>query len=174
MKELEQELQDISIRGKMAFMVKCFENYASSKYPELDWGQLFQFMRKVTSVEWIDDDWWYPLGEFLPEFILETTGYDKDQYESLSEKDYIYYKNLFSGVKRDIVKILSNIHDLLSIYLYGDIDDHGKEMNVAMCKIIKDMTKSKAFVLPDINKYKFSKWEERDGWGNRFDFDFDI
>lgn len=174
MKELERELLNISIRGKMAFIIKCFENYASSEYPGLDWQQLFMFLRKVTSVEWIDDDWWYPLGEFLPEFIMETDDYDKNQYEYLSENDYIYYKNLFSGVKRDIVKLLSGIHDLLSIYLYGDIDDHGVEMNKEICRIIKDMTKSKAFILPNINLYKFSKWDERDGWGNRFDFNFDI
>ncbi len=172
--EIEQELQDISIRGKMAFMVKCFENYASSKYPKLNWQQLFAYLRKVTSVEWIDDDWWYPLGEFLPEFIMGTDGYDKEQYEYLSENDYIYYRNLFSKVKRDIVKLLSNIYDLLPIYLYGDIDDHGEEMNKVMCRIINDMTKSKTFVLPDINNYKFSMWKEQDGWGNRFDFDFDV
>ena len=54
------------------------------------------------------------------------------------------------------------------IYSFSNIPNHGKESIDILLKIIKSF-KEQGIQIPDINKIEDMTFDERNGWGNRFD-----
>ena len=68
-----EELKNISIRGRMAYLIRSFENvllhYNCNKE---EWRWLLEKLWSYTKIQYIDD-WMYELAEYMPNSILEDT-----------------------------------------------------------------------------------------------------
>jgi len=75
----------ISIRGRVAFSICCFENTLKYfNYDTSNWRTVLERLWTYTNIEFFDD-WHYPIAEILPECILEFNTFKDENYEYLSE-----------------------------------------------------------------------------------------
>ena len=79
-----EELKNISIRGRMAYLISSFENvllhYNCNKE---EWRWLLEKLWSYTKIQYIDD-WMYELAEYMPNSILEDTMEDAEWPCSIS------------------------------------------------------------------------------------------
>ena len=144
----------------------CAERYALGKYPEKNWKPLFTWMWKVTSDPF--DEWYYRFMEILPEYLYEFDNYKDADFEYLSEADYNYYSVFLKDIDKDMEALMKAVTDLSMVYCYTNIPEKGEESIRIVEKAIK-ILKKHHIELPDIDAVSFSKFSEKNGWGNEFD-----
>lgn len=157
---------DISMNGRIAYAIMCAERYALSKYPEKNWKPLFTWMWKCTSDYF--DEWYYRFMEILPEYLYEFDNYKDAQFDYLSEKDYNYYSAFLRDIDKNMEKLIVIPTKIAMVYSYMPIPKEGKEsikLVYAAIKILEDNNIN----LPDPTTVAFSKFSEKNGWGNPFD-----
>lgn len=157
---------NISMNGRMAYLIMCVENYLISRYPDKDWSVLAQKMWWATSTYW--DDWDYEFMEIIPEYLFSKNDYISCGFDALSEEDYDYYTNLFRNMPDDFNRLLLNLHKLQEVYCYSSIPSYGKEAVEIVFDSVSILEKSN-IVIPDSKLISFSSFSEKDGWGDFFD-----
>lgn len=164
--KMKFDFSDISLNGRIAYAIMCAERYALAKYPEKDWTPLFTWMWKCTSDYF--DEWYYRFMEILPEYLYEFDNYKDAQFEYLSEKDYNYYAAFLKDIDKNMEKLIVIPTEIAMVYSYMPIPEEGKEsikLVYAAIKILKD----NKIKLPDPSAVEFSKFSEKNGWGNPFE-----
>ena len=63
-----KNFNEISMNGRMAYLILCVERYVKTKYPDKDWSVLSQWMWDSTSEYW--DEWDSKFMEIIPEFLF--------------------------------------------------------------------------------------------------------
>ena len=102
-----EELKNISIRGRMAYLISSFENvllhYNCNKE---EWRWLLEKLWSYTKIQYIDD-WMYELAEYMPNSILEDTMEDA---EYITE-EFKYLHRLYSNSNQEIHLFLKIIFE---------------------------------------------------------------
>ena len=160
------DFNNISMVGRFAYSVMCAERYAVIKYPDKNWKPLFAWMWKGTSEYF--DEWYYRFSEILPEYLYEFDNYKDSGFEYLSEEDYDYYSAFLKGIDRNMEVLLSIPAEISMIYCYTTIPGTGKESIDLVKKSIK-ILKDNRIELPDPELVAFSRFSEKNGWGNDFE-----
>ena len=77
-KILTEQLKNISIRGRMAYLLCSFENLLLYYHCDKDeWKPVLEKLWAYTKMEYLDD-WMYEIAEYLPNSILEDTMEDAE------------------------------------------------------------------------------------------------
>ena len=164
---MDKAIEDISLRGRMAFAIMCAERYALSKKPEGDWEFVFsEFWRIADDIYW--DDWADRVIDLLPEYIYELDCYDADEFSWLDEKGFDILKGLYSEMGDDWALLLQDIVDMEEAYAYTSIPGTGQESIKSVDNILGILEKN-SLEPPSLDKVKFSSFSERDGRGEPFD-----
>lgn len=162
----KSRFNNISLGGRLAYMIMCFEKFVFTKYPNHDYKKLFTELWKGTS----ENDWATlvdMLFDIMPTYFFENDYYVKDNYAWLKKEDYAYYREIVSSIP-EIQTILEAFKDFLYAYEGTTIKGTGKEATEQIFVLI-ELLESNKIELPDPSLVDFSKFEERDGWGNTFD-----
>ncbi len=160
------DFSGISLSGRIAYTIMCAERYALAKYPEKNWKPLFTWMWKCTSDYF--DEWYYRFMEILPEYLYEFDNYKDAQFEYLSEQDYNYYSDFLKDIDKNMKKLMVIPTKIAMVYSYMSIPEEGKESIKLVCSAAK-ILKDNNIELPDPTAVSFSKFTEKNGWGNPFD-----
>nr|MCR4655052.1 hypothetical protein [Lachnospiraceae bacterium] len=99
---------------------------------------------------------------------IENDSYEESDFECISEDEYDYFSSLLYGLSDDFNCLLLKLHELQQVYCYESIPGNGidaSKLVIEACAILK---KNKIPV-PDLEKVAFSRFDEKDGWGNDFD-----
>jgi len=161
-----EDFNNISMNGRMAYLILCTEKYLLSVYPDQDWSELSNLMWAVTSEYW--DEWDFKFMEIIPDYLFEKDSYESSGFEAISKEEYDYYSILLKNVSADVNTLLLLMHKLQEVYAYTTIPDNGEEASLLVidaCKILE----SKNIALPDVSIFSFTSFSERDGWGEKFD-----
>jgi hypothetical protein len=162
-----QEFGEISIRGRVAYAICCFEN--ALKYYSFDkhnWSLLLDRLWEYTHSQYLDD-WSEKFAECTASAILENIDFSKKGIEHLNKNDYDKLRLLYQS-SNDVIRSLSDlIFQLGSIDLYGRLINNSPNTLKALTKIISYMESNK-IPLPDLQLFKKFKFEESNGWGNKF------
>ena len=161
-----ESLKNISIRGRMAYLICLFENlllhYNCNKE---EWGWILEKLWSYTKLQYLDA-WMYELAEYMPNSILEDTTMEDAEY--ITEKEYKYLYNLYSNSNQEILCFLKIIFECGTCELYSKLYDYSpdtlKKIEQAMDIIEKNNIDS--VDVKSFEKYSFS---ECDGWGNCFE-----
>lgn len=157
---------NISMNGRMAYLILCVEKYLLSKYPDTDWSILAKWMWKSTSDYW--DEWGNKFIEIIPEYLFEFDSYETSDFEAISKDEYLYFSNLFRD-KQDIInELLQKLYDMQEVYIYTSIPGNGNEaiqIVLDMCNLLENEN----VPLPELSIVSFSSFKEKDGWGENFD-----
>ena len=160
------DFSDISLCGRIAYVIMCAERYALKKFPNKNWKPLFSWMWKVTSDYF--DEWYYRFMEILPEYLYEFDNYKDADFEFLSEEDYKYYSDFLKDIDKNMQELMTIPAKISMVYSYTVIPGIGKESIKLVEKAIK-ILKENEIELPDPEAVAFSRFSEKDGWGNPFD-----
>ena len=161
-----KDFNDISMNGRMAYLILCVESYAVAMYPVKDWSKLSQWMWAATSEYW--DEWDEKFMEIIPEYLFEKNSYEESDFECISEDEYDYFSSLLSSLSDDFNTLLLKLHELNQVYCYESIPGNGidaSKLVVEACAILE----KNQIPVPDPENVAFSRFSEKDGWGNDFD-----
>ncbi len=160
------DFENISMNGRMAYLILCVEKYLITKYPHTDWTVLSKWMWKATSEYW--DEWGYRFIEIIPEYLFEFDSYEASNFEAISKEDYDYFTKLFKDNTEILNELLQKLYDMQEVYCYTSIPGKGNDaiqIVLDMCNVLEKENVS----LPDPSIVSFSTFKDKDGWGEDFD-----
>ena len=156
---------DISIRGRIAYVILCFENYVKVKYPDVDMQPVLRLMWSVVdSSDYIDNSA-YKYLQIVPECLFEKDHYSTDVFEELTEDEYNRFTKILNSDDPDLNSIMMSVYDIAMEYAYTNITNHGNETYEYLDKVIAILNNN-SIPLPDIDKVSMSRFSESEGWGH--------
>lgn len=162
------DFKGISIRGRVAYAICCFENAIMYfNYSISDWGLILEQLWSYTKMEFFDD-WHYSTAEFLPESILEFNTDKKDNFECITEEQFAILHKLYNKSSNIILHIIGFIFEIGISEFYGRLDNYGQK-TLENLEILVNYMMSWNVPLPDINRFKSLSYEDGNGWGAEFD-----
>ena len=162
----KSRFNNISLGGRLAYMIMCFEKFVLTKYPNHNYRKLFTELWKGTS----ENDWATLVDmvfDIMPIYFFENDHYVKENYSWLKEEDYDYYREIVSNIP-EMEIILQAFKEFLYAYEGTPIKGTGQEATKQMFVLI-NLLESNNIELQNPSLVDFSKFEERNGWGNTFD-----
>ena len=171
---MDNRFNNISMNGRMAYVIMCVESYLKNSYPEKDWRLLSEAMWKATNMNW--GDWTDLYCGFIPDVIFQYSSYDEnDLSSSYSEDVYKRLMSLYSGITEgreddasDELNFMINKPFELAMVYEGTGIGNGEE-SVEIIQKAERILINHIIKLPDIEKISFSSINELNGWGNDFD-----
>ena len=174
---MNNKFENVSMNGRMAYVIMCVEAYLTAVYPNKDWTLLSRVMWQATITNW--GDWPDLYCGFIPDVLFQYDSYDKDELStSITEEEYNFLCDLYSGITEgneddpsdELNYILNKPFEMAMVY-EGTVIGNGEES----FEIIDDTEKvliSHNITRPDYTKVLFSKASEFNGWGSDFDGTF--
>lgn len=171
---MNNKLSNVSMNGRMAYIIMCVEAYLKAIYPQKDWTLLANAMWKATSTNW--GDWTDLYCGFIPDVLFQYDTYDEDELgSSINEDEYNSLRGLYSGITEgreedptDELNYILNMPFEMAMVYEGTTVGDGKESFGIIDEIEKILTNHN-IPLPDYSKVAFSSISELNGWGNDFD-----
>lgn len=164
---MKNAFENISLRGRMAYVIMCAERYALAKKPNAEWQPVFKDFWSITKdIMW--DDWSDRVIDLLPEYIYELEAYDPDEFSWLDEEGFKQLKKLYDDMGDAWSAILRNLVDMEEIYAYTSIPGTGSE-SIALAEEAIELVRSCGVDLPDVEQVAFSSFDDNGGRGNPFD-----
>lgn len=163
---IASDFNEISMNGRMAYLILCIEKYLITKYAGKDWTILSKILWDVTSNYW--DEWDFKYVEIIPEHLFEFENFEDSDFEEITKEEYDNFSNLLKNMPAEVNKLLLAPHLLQEIYSYTSIPGYGTEASniiLNVCKILEDNN----IELPSISAVHFSRFTEKNGWGEQFD-----
>lgn len=87
------------------------------------WIDVIKKLWDYTSIEYIDD-WYYEMAEYIPDSLLETDYYDKDDFEYLAETDFRTLKLCYKESNIVLSKIFRLIFEIGTLEIYGKLENY--------------------------------------------------
>ncbi|AHN24324.1 hypothetical protein FC752_09795 [Lysinibacillus varians] len=162
-----ERFKQISFRGRVAYGVSCFENaLISLKYVSEDWKIVLRYLWEFTNSSNLEDCH-SATAELIPENLMETKIYDED-FERISEDEYLCLYRLYQNIDETIHILLRDIHELGISHTYTNISGYGERSVDSLQTLICHMLDYN-YPLPSIEPFFKSSILEDDGWGYEFD-----
>lgn len=156
-----EDFAEVSVRGKTAYAILCFEEYIKAKYPDTDMMPVLELMWKLTGT--LFDQNTYKYVEILPECLFEFDGYN-NEFEEISEKEFNMFREILNNNDKDLNELMKRIYDIVSAYEGTIITDNGQEASHYLEEAVKVLEKNN-IPLPDIRKVSSYTSDKCDGWG---------
>ncbi|MCR5798711.1 MAG: hypothetical protein K6G69_01425 [Lachnospiraceae bacterium] len=170
---MTSRFSNISMNGRMAYTILCVETFLSNRYKENDWSLISKAMWKATSTNW--GEWPDFYSVFIPSVLFEYAEYDDELAESMSEDEYNFLINLYSGITKgleddpsDEVTYMLNLPFEMAMIYEGTVIGDGSE-SFEIIKKAEDVLKKYNIPLPDYNIFSFTSINDHNGWGYDFD-----
>ena len=167
--KIKRQFKKISITGRLAFGIKCLEQYVNENKLENKWiDRLIDTLWEFTTSEDLGE-WDKKISDLEPNNILDThPNNNAEDYESLTESEFNNLKDFYQNSSEDFIYLADTIIDIGTTNLYGATGSYSKN-TLESTMFIYEFAKEKLKSIPDIEKFKISKYSERYGWGNRIE-----
>lgn len=133
-----KRFSNISIRGRVAFGICCFENAIHSCGYELsDWSIVLSKLWSLTSMQFVDD-WLYTMAEYNPQNIL-SDPYQLGDCEELSHEEYLIIQKISKNAPSFLIEIADDIFYIGTTELYGGMLDNSPSTLAYLQKVLDKM-----------------------------------
>lgn len=158
-------LRNISIRGRMAYLICLFEKLLLYYNCDKDeWRWVLEKLWTYTNIQYLDD-WMYELAEYMPNSILEDT---MDDAEYITKKEFEYLYKLYSKSEQEILVFLNIIFECGACELYSKLYDYSPD-TLKWLEQAMDILNKNNIDLVDIKPFERYSFSECDGWGICFE-----
>ena len=164
---MDQRINKISIRGRVAYLILCFEQYVTVQYPDRDWKSVDDMMWKICDDSDFIDNSAYRYMEIIPEYLYEFDTYEELDFDYLSEADYEMYKSIIPKDDPDLNTIMHSIYSVAMEYAYTAIPKGAPDV-IPYIQAAESALKTKHIVLPSVSALE-GFVDEQDWWGDPFD-----
>lgn len=154
----------ISIRGRVAYAIMCFEEYVIAKYPERDFSPVSKIMWNIVSASDSIDISAEKYMEIIPEYLYEFSVYEDADFEYLTKEQFLSLREIIPSDCEDLNVIMHRIYDIAMEHAYAAIDVPAKESINLLVEVIAILQKD-SIRLPEMKKVEDFSFEESMGWG---------
>ena len=164
---IESHFKKISIIGRLAFATKCLEQYIEEKGLQNKWlDRVIKVLWDFTTSEDLTE-WDSRISDLDPNNVVEKhPNNNASDYKSLTESEFNELKEYYSTISDDLFLLIDLTIDIGTSNLYGATGSYSKNTLESTMKVYK-FAQDKINTIPDIQRFKISKYSERYGWGKR-------
>ena len=163
-----KKFRQISLRGRVAYGVSCFESaLLALNYNLSDWKIILNYLWEFTSSNNLEDCNTIT-NELIPEHLLEFKTYEEHEFERLSKEEFQYLYKLYQNIDESINSLFYGIHELGASHAYGTVSGYGESSLKSLERLINLMLNNK-YPLPSVEQFLIFSIKENEGWGNKFD-----
>ena len=175
---MKNKLDNVSMVGRLAYLIMCCEAYLKNNYPDRDWTFVAKNMWEATNSEYWEN-WTDKYVGFIPSVLFDYPEYNEDDLkECFTREQFNLLKTLYSGLTKGIendkndkfARIISAPFDYCNAYDGAGIGD-GSE-GYALIDKVENILSENNIPLPDYHKVEFTPFSEFNGWENEFDGTF--
>lgn len=159
-----KEFENISIRGRMAYLLCLFERTLTFyKYEKDDWNWILDKLWQYTSIQYIDD-WMYEIAEYLPENILEDEEYS---FEYITKEEYQRLYRIYKKTNEVVRQLMTLIFEVGTMELYSRLMNHSYNTLNKMQEITNILNENEIHTI-DTTLFKKYEYSVNNGWGECF------
>lgn len=166
---LKKDFNEISIRGRAAFGVMCFERYVKSKYHDEDFSPVCRLMWDIVSDKDYIDASAERYMEIIPEYLYEFDDYDEAEFDYLSTEEFNSMRKLIPNDDQGLETIMHRIYDIAMEHAYSAIEAPAKA-SIDYVFEIAETLKTEGVALPDIESVKQFSFAKSGGWGEPINY----
>ena len=164
---MDNRIAKISIRGRVAYLIMCFERYVIAKYSDRDWTSVSDMMWKICDdCDFIDNSA-YRYMEIIPEYLYEFDTFEESDFDYLSKSEYEMFKTIVPKDDPDLNTIMHAIYSVAMEYAYTGIPKGAPDTIPYIQEVEKVMEKNH-IDLPCVSDVECFT-DEQDWWGEQFD-----
>lgn len=163
---MTRQYDNLSIRGRVAYLIMCFERYVKHKYPEKDMSLPAKFMWNIVDhVAYIDDKA-YRYMDVIPDYLFEADSYETSDMVDMTRKEYDVLVALLPRAEEDpdLNTIMHRIYDVAMEFVYTEVKLDAPETKRYMAEVDWILAKN-GVDAPDVNRLPQYEWDETHGWG---------
>ena len=168
---MKQRFDNISMNGRMAYVIMCTEAFLKNTYPHHNWTIISEAMWKATKMNWAD--WSSLYAGYIPHVLFSYKEYGSDLIESFSEEVYKELINLYTSIPFGMDRldsILNKPHEMAMVYEGTSIGD-GRE-SIELIEETEKILIDNHIPLPASTRLSFANFTQKHGWGDDFDGSF--
>lgn len=166
---IENHFKTISITGRLAFAIKCLEQYIKEQKLESTWlDRLIDVLWDFTTSEDLGK-WDKKISNLDPNNIIDTHPDNKaSDYDFLTASEFNELKTYYAGISEALSLLIDLTMDIGTSNLYGGTGEYSKYTLESTVRVYW-FAKENIDKIPDINKFKISPYSEDRGWGNNIE-----
>ncbi|MBQ9371603.1 MAG: hypothetical protein IJU03_05380 [Thermoguttaceae bacterium] len=167
---MTRQYDNLSIRGRVAYLIMCFERYVAQKYPDRDMTLPAEFMWNVVDGSDYMDEQAYRYMDIIPDYLFETDKYETSDMVNMSKDEYNVFVTLLPRTEDDpdLNVVMHRIYDVAMRFVYTEVELDDPDTKEYL-KEVDDILAKNGIEAPDIDKIPKSPPDECDGWGKFID-----
>lgn len=164
---MDNRIKNLSIRGRIVYLIMCFEKYVLAQYPERNWRDVSELMWKICdNSDYIDNNA-YRYMEIIPEYLYEFDNYKDAEFDYLSEEDYKKFISIIPADDADLEILMHNIYNVAMEYAYTGIPDNAPD-TIPYIQKVESVMNNLNIELPDLSLID-NLTDPKHWWGKAFD-----
>lgn len=164
---MDKKINNLSIRGRVVYLIMCFEKYVTEKYPDRDWAPVCDLMWKICdSSDYIDNSA-YRYMEIIPEYLYEFENYKDADFDFLTEEDYLHFITIIPADDNNLEVLMHNIYNVAMEYAYTGIPDNAPD-TIPYIQKVESVMNNLHIELPDLSLID-NLTDPEHWWGKAFD-----
>jgi hypothetical protein len=160
-----EEFKNISIRGRMAFGIKCLEiALLREGFNQPVLSTLLERLKEFVENDRLDI-WEQRVGDVAPYSILDDHPENNYQeYETVSIDEIEQLKDIYISMPEAIVNLIDLVIKIGESNLYAGVGDYSEDSFDAISEVVREV-RLLNIDLPDVKRYMISPFTEYGGWG---------
>lgn len=147
---MDRIIYTLSIRGRIAYVIMCFEKYVLAKYPRRNWAPVCDMMWRICdSSDYIDNSA-YRYMEIIPEYLYEFDNFQDAEFDYLTPEEYKIFTTIIPSDDPDVETIMHSIYSIAMEYAYTSIPPTAPDTIPYILKA-EDCLKKSGLPLPDVS-----------------------
>ncbi len=177
---IEETFKDISIFGRTAYAILCFEEYVLAAYPDTDFTPVCRLMWHMLDEDGSFDDKAFFYSHIRPKCLYAYDSYDAYRkndasghvFGRLSPEQFELFRNIIPPSDSDLSTLMDNIFAILTDYLYGAVPYPAAD-NFPCLGACMDILNRLQLPLPAVSRmkqYRYGEGPHGDAWGNHIPY----
>lgn len=164
---MDNIIKSLSIRGRITYLIMCFEKYVLAKYPERNWKPVSKLMWKICDDSDYIDNSAYRYMEIVPEYLFEFNNFADAEFDYLSEKEYQEFISIIPNDDPAVEIIMHSIYSVAMEYAYTGIPEYAPD-TLPYIKAAEEAMQKNNLQLPNLEP--IIKYTDKEHWwGQPFD-----
>lgn len=164
---MDNRINDISIRARVAYLIMCFERYVAEKYPQGKWKPVAEIMWKICDNSDYIDNSAYRYLEIIPDHLFAHERFAESKFEFMTESEYEAFVSVIPEDNSNLNILMHSIYDVAIEYAYCGIPK-GAPDTIPYVEDVEQIMHDSGIELPDISLLA-GYVDPEDWWGDPFD-----
>ena len=145
-----EDFGELTLMARIAFAIMCFERYALSIYPNINFKPAAEKMWHIVDGSDYVDEASYKMYEMLPEKLYAADNYDDEPFNYMTREEYSTLIRIMNKNDRNLSVLIDAVFDVAMSYSYTEVEPYAPDA-FPYLQTITDVLRSHHIDLPDLN-----------------------